>query len=431
MSVNKYDFVSRETREVLQLKRLQETVERVYQLVPFYQEAFRKAGIHPKDIRSLKDLSNLPFTVKQDLRDNYPFGLFAANQDQIVRIHSSSGTTGKLTVVGYTAHDMDVWNEVMMRSLIMSNVSAADTMLNAYGYGLFTGGLGLHTGAEKLGCAVIPSSGGFTSRQLMLMKDFKASVLACTPTFAMHLYEKAISEGYNIREDFNLKVGLFGAEPASKGLKQQVAKSWGLDYIEIYGLSEIIGPGASCSCPHSDQLHIFEDHFLPEIIDPVTGDVLPDGQQGELVFTTITKQGIPLIRYRTKDLTTLYREPCQCGRTLVRMDSVVGRSDDMLIVSGVNVFPSQVEHVLSLIEGITLNYVIIMEKKGFIDRMSLQVEVQEGTDMKNIEEMGELTKTIQADLHNHLSINTRVELVEPQALERSLGKAVRVIDKRK
>ena len=429
MKIDYYDYVSREEMEALQLKRLQETVQRVYHLVPHYKKAFTAREILPSDIRSLSDLARLPFTVKQDLRDSYPFGLFAVNQEQIVRIHSSSGTTGKLTVVGYTDHDMEVWNEVIIRSLLMNDVSAKDRFMNAYGYGLFTGGLGMHYGAEKLGCTVIPHGGGFTSRQLMLMKDFGATVLAATPSFSMHLYETALEEGYKIAKDMKLRKGFFGAEPSSAGLKRKVAEVWGIDYAEIYGLSEIIGPGVSCSCKHGG-LHIYEDHFYPEIIDPQTGELLPDGTQGELVLTTITKQGIPLIRYRTKDLTTLHREPCKCGRTLVTMDSTIGRSDDMLIVNGVNVFPSQVEHVLAHLENITLNYLIIANRKGFIDKLEIQVEADEHFAINNTQKKGELEEMIKHNLHNQLSINTKVEVVAPQSIERSLGKAVRVIDKR-
>jgi len=334
MSLKGKDYTPREELRALQLERLKETVQRAYHLVPFYRRKFDEAGVKPEDIKSLEDLQKLPFTTKQDLRDNYPFGLFAVPMEQVVRIHSSSGTTGKPTVVGYTEHDLKVWTEVMVRTLLMAGVNPKDVVHNAYGYGLFTGGLGFHYGAEAIGAAVVPASGGFTKRQLMLMKDFGATILCCTPSFALHLYEVAKEEGYDVEKDFKLRAGFFGAEPASEGLRRTVAESWGIDYHEAYGLSEIIGPGVAAGCEHGS-LHVFEDHFIPEVIDPETGEVLPDGEEGELVFTTITKQALPMIRYRTRDITVLHREPCRCGRTIVWMESIKGRADDMLIVNGV------------------------------------------------------------------------------------------------
>ncbi|WP_297445671.1 phenylacetate--CoA ligase, partial [Desulfurobacterium sp.] len=330
MSLKRKDYMARETLEALQLKRLRETVERAYYLVPFYRKKFDEAGVSPEDIQTLEDMKRLPFTVKQDLRDNYPFGLFAVPMEQIVRIHSSSGTTGKPTVVGYTEHDMKVWQEVMIRTYLMADVNEKDIIHNAYGYGLFTGGLGFHDAAEALGATVVPASGGFTKRQLMLMKDFGATILCCTPSFALHLAEVAKEEGYDLQKDFKLRAGFFGAEPASEGLKKTVAETWGIRYVEAYGLSEIIGPGVAATCEYG-HLHIFEDHFIPEIIDPDTGEVLPDGEEGELVLTTITKQALPMIRYRTKDITVIHREPCPCGRTILYIENIKGRSDDMLI----------------------------------------------------------------------------------------------------
>ncbi|MCP4754092.1 MAG: phenylacetate--CoA ligase [Proteobacteria bacterium] len=430
MITSRFGTMPREDLEELQLRRLKETCLRVYSLVPHYKESFDAAGIHAQDIRSLKDLSRLPFTKKQDLRDNYPFGLFSVSMDQIVRIHSSSGTTGKPTVVGYTSEDMRVWNEVMMRVYAMAGTDFKDIVHNAYGYGLFTGGLGFHSAAEKLGAAIVPSSGGFTSRQVMLMRDFGATVLACTPTFALHMAEVAQKEGYDLKKDFKLRAGIFGAEPVSAGLKEEISDIWNIKYHETYGLSEIIGPGVSANCAYDKHLHVFEDHFLPEIIDSETGKVLPHGERGELVFTTITKQAFPLIRYRTGDLTVLHEEPCRCGRTLVRMESIVGRADDMLVVNGVNVFPSQVEHVISQMEGVSLNYVIIADKKGYLDQLEIMVEVNEDVMMDSIGEMENLKKKIERDLLNHLYINAAVKLVAHKTLERSMGKAVRVIDKR-
>ena len=427
---SKEETLPREQLHNLQITRLRETLLRVYNNVPFYREKFEGLGILPHDIRSMEDISKLPFTTKKDLRDHYPFGLFAVRQDAVVRIHSSSGTTGKPTVVGYTRSDMDLWNEVMARVFTMCGVNSEDIVHNAYGYGLFTGGLGVHNGAETVGATVVPSSGGFTSRQLLLMKDFGATVLTSTPSFALHMAETAKAEGYDLHKDFQLKCGIFGAEPTSAGLKQEVAKVWGIDYHEIYGLSEIIGPGVSNSCKESKELHIFEDHFYPEIIDPKTGEVLPYGEKGELVITSLTKQALPIIRYRTGDITALNPAPCKCGRTHVRMHSVMGRVDDMLIVNGVNVFPSQVEHVLSEIEEITLNYQIIADKKGYLDNLEVMVEVTEAMPMDSLGALEKLQKRIQNELLSNLYINAKVKLVEPRSIERSVGKAVRVIDKR-
>ncbi len=426
---NKIEGASRETIEALQLSRLRETVERVYRLVPFYKKKFDETGIKPAHIKSVSDVSNLPFTTKKDLREHYPFGLFTTPMDQIVRIHSSSGTTGKPTVVGYTAHDMEVWTEVMARSLAMGGTGSGDIVHNAYGYGLFTGGLGFHYGAERLGAAVVPSSGGFTKRQLLLMKDFGATILCCTPSFAMHMAEAAKEEGYDLKADFRLKAGFFGAEPASKGLRMAIAEAWGINYHEAYGMSELIGPGVAASCIHGN-LHVFEDHFLPEIIDPDTGTVLPDGEEGELVFTTITKQALPVIRYRTRDISMLHREPCQCGRTIVQIETIKGRSDDMLIVNGVNVFPSQVEHVLTKVEGLTPNYLIVLDKKGVLDKLEVWVEVDDRTFADGIGALETLKKKLETEMLNELYINVKTKLVEPKTIERSVGKAQRILDKR-
>ncbi len=427
---NTVESAPREEIEAIQLRRLRETARRVYAINPFYRNKFEERGITPEDLRSLEDLRRLPFTRKQDLRDHYPFGLFCVPMSEVVRIHSSSGTTGKPTVVGYNAHDMEVWNEVMARVYTMSGVTAEDVVHNAYGYGLFTGGLGFHTGAEKIGAAVVPASGGFTDRQLMLMRDFGATVLACTPSFALHLAEVAAKAGADFRNDYKLKAGIFGAEPTSEGLKNEVANAWGIRYHEVYGLSEIIGPGVSCSCEQSKRLHIFEDHFLAEIIDPETGEPLPEGERGELVITTLSKQALPIIRYRTGDITSIVKEPCACGRTHARMESIVGRADDMLIVNGVNVYPSQVEHVIANAEGVTLNYQIIADKKGHLDKLEIMVEVSDGIMVDNVGELERIRKAIQASLLNNLYINADVKLVEPNTIERSMGKAVRVVDKR-
>ncbi len=431
MTWNEIETAKRENIEKIQLKRLKETLQRVYALTPFYKKKFDEIGLLPSDIKSLKDIAKLPFTKKQDLRNHYPFGLFTVPMSQVVRVHSSSGTTGKPTVVGYTKADMDIWDEVMARVYTMAGVTAKDVVHNGYGYGLFTGGLGFHNGAEKVGATIIPASGGFTDRQLMLMRDFGATVLAATPSFALHLAEIAKKSGANFKDEYKLKSGLFGAEPVSDGLKEEVSKVWGIDYHEVYGLSEIIGPGVSSNCKYSKLLHINEDHFYPEIIDPKTEEVLPEGERGELVITTLSKQALPIIRYRTGDITSLTYEPCGCGRTLVRMESVVGRSDDMLIVNGVNIYPSQVEHVIANTEGVTLNYQIVADKKGFLDKLEILVEMSDKIMSDNIKELEKIKKNLQHTLLNNLYINANVKLVEPKTIERSMGKAVRVIDKRR
>lgn len=426
----KAETYTRKTMKKVQLENLKETVLRVYSLVPFYKDKFDKLGIKVDDINSLEDIQKLPFTKKKDLRDNYPYGLFAVDMDEIVRIHSSSGTTGKPTVVGYTEKDMNLWSEVMARVLTMGGVNSSDILHNAIGYGLFTGGLGFHEAAQRMKVAVIPSSTGFTSRQLLLMKDFKATVINTTPSFALHMAETAKKEAYNLKKDLNLRCGFYGAEPASKGLKEEVQKIWGIPFYEVYGLSEIIGPGVAGGCKHSDKLHINEDHFYPEILDPQTGEPVKEGERGELVLTTITKQGLPIIRYKTGDITSLDFSPCRCGRTTVKMESVVGRCDDMLIVSGVNIFPSQIEHVLSNIDGISLNYQIVIQKKGFLDSLELDVELSDGMMSDSIKELKILQKKIQKDILNNLYINAQIKLVQPNSIERSAGKAIRVIDKR-
>ena len=428
---SKAESAPREVIEETQVARLRETANRVYAINPFYQKKFDELGILPEDIKSIEDVRKLPFTKKQDLRDHYPFGLFCVPMTEVVRVHSSSGTTGKPTVVGYNQNDMDVWGEVMARVYTMSGTDANDVVHNGYGYGLFTGGLGFHYGAEHVGATVVPASGGFTDRQLMLMRDFGATVLACTPSFALHMAEVAAKAGSDFKKDYKLKAGIFGAEPTSSGLKAEVAKAWGIQYHEVYGLSEIIGPGVSCSCEHSELLHIFEDHFLAEIIDPKTGEPVPEGERGELVITTLTKQALPIIRYRTGDITSIIKAPCKCGRTHARMESIVGRADDMLIVNGVNIYPSQVEHVIANAEGVTLNYQIIADKKGHLDKLEILVEVSDDIMIDSVGEMERIKKEIQTSLLNNLYINANVKLVEPRTIERSMGKAIRVIDKRK
>ena len=427
----KAETYTRKKMQKIQLDNLIETVIRVHELVPFYKKKFDELGIKAKDIKTLCDISKLPFTKKKDLRDNYPYGMFSVCMDEIVRIHSSSGTTGKPTVVGYTQKDMDTWSEVMARVLRMGGVTSADILHNAIGYGLFTGGLGFHEAAQRMKVAVIPSSTGFTSRQLLLMKDFKATVVNTTPSFALHMAETAKKEGYDLKKDLKLKCGFYGAEPASLGLKKEIEEIWGIPFHEVYGLSEIIGPGVAGSCKHSKLLHINEDHFYPEIIDPDTGEVIKEeGARGELVLTTITKQGLPIIRYRTGDITSLNYKPCKCGRTTVRMESVVGRADDMIIVGGVNIFPSQIEHVLANIDGISLNYQIVIDKKGYLDKLELDVELTDEIMSDSIKDLQNIQQEIQKDILNNLYINADIKLVQPNSIERSSGKAVRIVDKR-
>jgi len=428
---NEIESASRKDIENLQLKRLKETVKRVFTLTPFYTDKFNEMNLKVSDIKNLDDIRKLPFTTKKDLRANYPFGLFTVPMSEVVRVHSSSGTTGKPTVVGYTKADMDVWDEVMARVFTMAGASKEDIVHNGYGYGLFTGGLGFHNGAEKIGATIIPASGGMTDRQLMLMRDFGATILAATPTFSLHMAEVAKRVGDDYLKDYKLKAGIFGAEPTSAGLKQEVKDAWGIDYHEVYGLSEIIGPGVASSCKESDLLHVFEDHFLFEIIDSETGEAMPDGERGELVITSLTKEALPLLRYRTGDITSITKEPCKCGRTLQRMESIVGRADDMLIISGVNVYPSQIEHVIAHTKGVTLNYQIIVDKKGHLDKLEIHVEVTDDIMSDSLGEMAIIKKNIQGALLNYLYINANVVLVQPRSIARSEGKAVRIIDKRK
>jgi phenylacetate-CoA ligase len=374
-----FETLPRKELEALQSERLRELVQRVYEKVPYYRGQMNKAQVKPDDIRGIQDLHKLPFTTKEDLRLNYPFGMFTVPLEDIVRVHASSGTTGKPTVVGYTKKDIDTWAELMARALASAGTHQKDMVHNAYGYGLFTGGLGAHYGAEKLGATVIPISGGNTKRQIMIMRDFGSTVLLCTPSYALNLAE-VISEMTIDLSSLKLKVGIFGAEPWSENMKQEIEKKLSLDAIDIYGLSEVMGPGVSCECIEGKKgLHIYEDHFIAEIINPETGEVLPHGEMGELVFTTVTKEAFPIIRYRTKDLTKLMTEPCACGRTFYRMQRITGRTDDMLIIRGVNVFPSQIEHILMSIDEVEPHYQIIVDRKGALDVMEVQVEVREAT----------------------------------------------------
>jgi phenylacetate-CoA ligase len=387
-------------------------------------------GLTANDIQSVDDLQKLPFTTKVDLRDNYPFGLFTVPMSEIVRLHASSGTTGKPTVVGYTRKDIQMWSEVVTRSLCMAGVHRNDIVQIAYGYGLFTGGLGLHYGTENLGASVIPISGGNTSKQVQLMEDFGSSVICCTPSYALNIAE-VMKEMKVDPKNLKLRVGVFGAEPWSEAMRKEIESKLGIKAIDIYGLSEIVGPGVSCECEHQCGMHINEDHFLPEIIDPETLQPMAPGEVGELVFTTITKEGIPLIRYRTRDLTRLIYDKCVCGRTLVRMEKCKGRSDDMLIIRGVNVFPSQIETVLLQMSEVEPHYLIMVDREGTLDNISVMVEVQEQFFSDEIKKLQELRLKITRNLESVLGISVNVKLVEPRTIERTAGKAQRVIDKRK
>jgi len=427
-----FETLPREALESLQLKRLQATVERVYATVPFYKKKFDEIGLKPSHIKSLKDIRLLPFTVKTDLRDNYPFGLFSEPMENIVRVHASSGTTGKPIVVGYTKKDIETWSELMARTLTAAGIHKGDIVHNSYGYGLFTGGLGAHYGAERIGASVIPISGGNTKRQIMIMKDFGPTAMTCTPSYALHLADVARDMGIDPSKDFKMRVGCFGAEPWSEKMREQIEKIFNIDAIDIFGLTEVIGPGVSSECLEAKKgLHIFEDHFIPEIIDPDTGEPLPYGEKGELVFTSITKEAFPVIRYRTRDLTCLDPEPCVCGRSFVRMERITGRTDDMLIIRGVNVFPSQIESALMQIEGLEPHYQIIVDRKGNLDTVELQVEVNEKIFSDEVKQLEVLEKRVVNDIKETFGVSCKCKLVEPKTIKRSEGKAQRVIDKRK
>lgn len=424
-----YECMPQEQLKKLQLERLQKTLERVYHNVPFYRQKLQEAGFEPGDLRSLDDLQKLPFTTKQDLRDNYPFGMFAVPMSEIVRVHASSGTTGKPTVVGYTRSDINTWAELMARTLTCGGTTKNSVIQVAYGYGLFTGGLGVHYGAERIGASVIPISGGNTQRQIMLMEDFGTTVLACTPSYAIYLAEAMEEMGFD-KKRLKLKYGVFGAEPWSERMRQEIEKRLNIKAIDIYGLSEVIGPGVASECQEQKGLHIFEDHFLPEIIDPVTEKSLSYGEKGELVFTSLTKEGIPIIRYRTRDITTLRAEECPCGRTHVRMDKIMGRTDDMLIIRGVNVFPSQIESVLLEIGETEPHYLLVVERKGSLDELEVQVEVSQAMFSDKVKGLENLERMIHHRIESLLGISAKVKLVEPHSIPRSEGKAKRVIDKR-
>jgi len=427
---NPVEVLEREELEKLQLKRLQETVDRLYQKVPFYRKKLDEAGFRPGDIKSLDDLKKLPFTTKDDLRDNYPFGLFAVPMRDIVRIHASSGTTGKPTVVGYTANDIRTWADLVARTIVAAGGTPDDIVHVAYGYGLFTGGLGLHYGAEMLGATALPMSGGNTKRQIRMMVDFGSTILCCTPSYALNIAEVMREMGVTL-DDIKLKSGILGAEPWSDEMRVQIEEALRISAHDIYGLSEVVGPGVSIECAEKRGLHVFEDCFIPEIIDPSTGEVLPPGQKGELVFTNINKEGLALLRYRTRDISSLETSPCPCGRTHVRMSRITGRTDDMLIIRGVNVFPSQVEAVLMQIPGLSPHYQLVVDRVENLDVLEVQVEVSPEIFSDEIKRLEELEARIRDEVQSYLGVSVKVRLMEPRSIQRSEGKAVRVIDKRK
>ena len=425
------ETLPREELEVLQTRRLQALSRKLYANVPFYRRRFDERGITPDHIKTLRDIRLLPFTEKQDLRNNFPFGLFAMPRENIVRLHASSGTTGKATVVGYTRRDIDNWSDCVARGLAMAGLTSSDFIHVAFGYGLFTGGLGAHYGAERLGATAIPASGGSTKRQAQLIRDFGATGICCTPSYALHLYDAAVEQGIDFRE-LPLRVGVFGAEPWTEEMRHDVEQKMGITAIDIYGLSEVMGPGVAIECATArNGLHVQEDHFLVEIINPDTGEVLPEGESGELVITTLTKEGIPLLRYRTRDITSLNYTPCACGRTFARLKRFTGRTDDMLIIRGVNVYPSQIESILLETEGLSPHYQIIVDREGTLDTMEVQVEVSGLNFSDTVRDLQRREQSVQKTIKEFLGISTKVRLVEPRTIDRSEGKAVRVLDRRK
>lgn len=424
-----YEAMERGRLESLQLERLRGTLRRVYDNVPLYRAKFDEAGFDPSGVVTLEDLRNVPFTVKDDLRSAYPYGMFAVPMRDIVRLHASSGTTGQVTVVGYTAGDIDRWADLMARTFASAGAGPDDVVQIAYGYGLFTGGLGAHYGSERLGCSTIPISGGNTKRQIQVMKDFGVTILAATPSYALLLGETALEMGIDIR-DLPLRAGVFGAEPWSENMRTQLEAVLGVTAIDIYGLSEVLGPGVASECEVQHGLHVNEDHFIIEIVDPQTLAAVPDGESGEVVFTTITKEGIPVVRYRTRDISRIVTGECSCGRTFKRMERVSGRTDDMLIIRGVNVFPSQIEQVLTGIPGVAPHYQVVLSKRGSLDNVEVHVEVGPEFAFDEIKALERLQSRVKAEIVSALAISIDVRLVEPKSIQRSEGKAKRVIDLR-
>jgi len=426
----KFETMPEEEMRKVQLEHLKKTLKWVYERIPFYKKKFDEKGVKPEGVKNLEDLSSFPFTVKTDLRDNYPFGLCAAPMAEVVRIHASSGTTGKPITGPYTANDLDQWTECMARSLFSHGVRSNDICQNSYGMGLFTGGLGFHQGATRIGAAVIPISSGQTERQIVIMKDFGTTVLFSTPTYALTIAEKAEEMGVNLR-DLPLRIGCFGAEPWTIEMRKEIEHRMRIKAMECYGLTEFGGPGTGFDCIEQNGLHLNEDHFLLEIIDPVTEEVLPVGTKGELVITAIQREAMPMIRYRTRDITTLRRGKCSCGRTLLKMDKIYGRSDDMLIIGGVNVFPSQIESVLLEIPEVEPQYVIIVRKKGYLDQLHVDVEVKKEVYDAGPQKISEVEKMVEGKMRGTIGIGIKIRLVPPKSITRSEGKAKRIFDERK
>lgn len=424
-----FETMSRKQIEEIQLERLKYTVNYCYTHVPFYKKKMDAAGVSPDQIKTLDDIRRIPPTTKADLRDNYPFGLFAVPMKDIVRIHASSGTTGKPTVVGYTKHDLDMWSDCMARLCAAAGATAEDIVQISFGYGMFTGALGLHYGLEKLGCAVVPNSSGNTEKALMYMRDFKTTALVATPSYALYMAETAKSLDYPI-SDYHLRLGLFGSEGCTPEMRTQIENGWGLFATDNYGMSELMGPGVSGECTERCGLHINEDYFLAEIVDPNTLEVLGEGETGEVLITTLTKEGIPLLRYRTRDISRIVYEPCKCGRTFARMDKIKGRSDDMLKIRGVNVFPSQIESVLVGMDKVSPHYQLIVRREGFTDTLEIQVELSDTSLLESFGKIQELQNKIKHNIHTVLGIQCKVSIVEPNTIERFVGKAKRVVDLR-
>lgn len=424
------ETMSEDELHELQSQRLKDLVSHVYNRIPFYRESFDKNQVSPEDIRTIEDLTKLPFTVKQDLRDGYPFKMFAVPNSEVARIHASSGTTGNATVVGYTKKDLEVWGDCFGRFLVAAGATSDSVLQIAYGYGLFTGGLGAHQGGEAVGCTVVPMSSGNTRRQIQFMKDFQTDILCCTPSYALMIAETALEEGYDPAKDFNLSSAVLGAEPCSEGMRSEIQNKLGVKMFDIYGLSEVMGPGVACECGHQQGLHVCEDHFIVEIIDPETLQPVPDGNWGEAVFTTLSKECSPLIRYRTRDITRIIPGTCACGRTFRRIDRIAGRTDDMLIIRGVNVFPSQIEEVITQFKEITAQYQIILTSRGPLDHVELRIETVPDYPFDEIRRLEALRKEISGELKSNLQIAVDVKIVEPKSIERSEGKAKRILDLR-